>query len=169
MKNLINLMSFLTGQKLVAQKEFGKALDIFLNLKDKNNLILFYLGLIYFELNSFNKSIYYYSKFLKKKPNSILALYNLAFVKQSIGELEASKNIYLKLIEIDKNKIRPFYGLFTLDPNFLNDYYFEKILKIQKNYSHTLFEEGIINYLLSKKEKKNKKFYKKKIFAKFTI
>ncbi len=153
-------MSFLTGQKLVAQKEFGKALDIFLNLKDKNDLILFYLGLIYFELNSFNKSIYYYSKFLKKKPNSILALYNLAFVKQSIGELEASKNIYLKLIEIDKNKIRPFYGLFTLDPNFLNDYYFEKILKIQKNYSHTLFEEGIINYLLSKKEKKNKKFYK---------
>ena len=153
-------MNFLTGQKLVAQKEFGKALDIFLNLKDKNDLILFYLGLIYFELNNFNKSIYYYGKFLKKKPNSILALYNLAFVKQSIGELEASKNIYLKLIEIDKNKIRPFYGLFTLDPNFLNDYYFEKILEIQKNYSHTLFEEGIINYLLSKKEKKNKKFYK---------
>ena len=77
-----------------------------------------------------------------------------------MAELEASKNIYLKLIEIDKNKIRTFYVLFNLDPNFLNDYRFEKILKIQKNYSHTLFEEGIINYLLSKKEKKNKKFYK---------
>ena len=63
-------MNFLTGQKLVAQKEFGKALDIFLNLKDKNDFILFYLGLIYFELNSFDKSIYYYSKFLKK--NQIL-------------------------------------------------------------------------------------------------
>jgi tetratricopeptide (TPR) repeat protein len=153
-------MNFLIGQKLVAQKEFGKALDIFLNLKDKNDLTSFYLGLIYFELNNLNKSIYYYNKFLKKKPNSIVALYNLAFVKQSIGELEAAKNIYLKLIEIDKNKIRPFYGLFTLDPNYLGDHDFDKILEIQKNYSNSLFEEGIINYLLSKKEKKNKKFSK---------
>jgi len=154
-------MNFLIGQKLVAQKEFGKALDIFLNLKDKNDLTSFYLGLIYFELNNLNKSIYYYNKFLKKKPNSIVALYNLAFVKQSIGELEAAKNIYLKLIEIDKNKIRPFYGLFTLDPNYLGDHDFDKILEIQKNYSNSLFEEGIINYLLSKKEKKTKNFLKK--------
>ncbi len=153
-------MNFIAGQKLVAQKEFGKALDIFINLKDENNLILFYLGLIYFELNNFNKSIYYYEKFLKKKPNSVVALYNLAFVKQSIGELEAAKNIYLKLIEIDKNKIRPFYGLFTLDPNYLDEYNFEKILEMKKNYSHSLFEEGIINYLLSKKEKKNNKYSK---------
>ena len=77
-------MNFLIGQKLVAQKEFGKALDIFLNLKDKNDLTSFYLGLIYFELNNLNKSIYYYNKFLKKKPNSIVALYNLAFVNKAL-------------------------------------------------------------------------------------
>ena len=59
-------MNFSTGQKLIAQKEFGKALNVFLNLKDKNDDIYFYLGLIYFELNNFKKSIHYYNKFLKK-------------------------------------------------------------------------------------------------------
>ncbi len=153
-------MNFSTGQKLIAQKEFGKALNVFLNLKDKNDIIYFYLGLIYFELNDFNKSIYYYNKFLKKKPNSIIALYNLAFVKQSIGQIEMAKNIYLKLIEIDQNKIRPYYGLYTLNPNYLDQNKFEIILDIKKNYNHSLFEQGIINYLLSKKEKNNKNYLK---------
>ena len=135
-------MNFSTGQKLIAQKEFGKALNVFLNLKDKNDDIYFYLGLIYFELNNFNKSIYYYNKFLKKKPNSIIALYNLAFVKQSIGQIEMAKNIYLKLIEIDQNKIRPYYGLYTLNPNYLDQNKYEIILDIKNNYSHSPFEQG---------------------------
>ena len=149
-------MNFSIGQKFVAQKEFGKALEVFTNLRKKennNDEVLFYLGLIYFELNNYDKSIYYYEKFLKKKPNSILALYNLAFVKQSIGQIESAKNIYLKLIKIDKNKIRPYYGLFTLNPKNLDDEKFDIILKIKDNSRHSLFEEGIINYLLSKKEK----------------
>ena len=86
-------MKLLLGQKLVAQKEYSKALKIFLNLNESNNIndeILFYLGLIYFELNNFDKSAYYYNKFLEKKPNSIKALYNVAFLKQSMGEIEAA-------------------------------------------------------------------------------
>ena len=117
-------MNLLVGQKLVKQKEYGKALEIFLNLKDSNknnDEILFYLGLIYFELNNFNKSNYYYKKFLKKKPNSVIALYNFALLKQSMGEIEFTKNIYNKLIKLDKNKVRPYYGLFTLNPNYLNE------------------------------------------------
>ena len=153
-------MNFSIGQKLVAQKEFGKALNIFLNLKNNNPTTYFYLGLIYFELNSFNKSIYYYNKFLKKKPNSIIALYNLAFVKQSIGQIEMAKNIYLKLIEIDRNKIRPFYGLYTLNPNYIDKNKYEIISNIKKNYNNSLFEQGIINYLLSKNEKNNKNYSK---------
>ena len=57
-------MNYLEGQKLVKQKEFGKALNIFLKLLEndkKNNNIYFYLGLIYSELNDFNKSIFYYN------------------------------------------------------------------------------------------------------------
>ena len=154
-------MNFSTGQQLVAQKEFGKALEVFLNLRnssDENNEILFYLGLIYFELNNSKKSIYYYNKFLKKNPNSKLCLYKLAFVKQSIGEIEAAKNIYLKLIEIDKNKIRPYYGLFTLNSKYLDNDKFKTILNIKNNYKHSLFEDGIINFLLSKREQKKKNY-----------
>jgi len=152
-------MELLLGQKLLAQKEYSKALNIFLNLKasdPSNNEILFYLGLIYFELNNFDKSIYYYNNFLEKNPNSIKALYNIAFLKQSIGKIESAKAIYNKLIEKDKNKVRPYYGLFTLNSNNLNDKEFENILKLKNNFEHSIFENGIINYLLSKKEKKNK-------------
>jgi tetratricopeptide (TPR) repeat protein len=155
-------MNFSTGEKLISQKEFRKALDIFLELKKNNNKdeILFYLGLIYFQLNNFDKSIFYYKKFLKKKPDSIIALYNFAFVKQSMGDIETAKNIYLKLIELDLNKIRPYYGLFTLNPKNLNDKDFETILNIKKNYTQSPFEKGIIDFLLSKKEKKNKNYSK---------
>jgi len=153
-------MNFSIGQKLVAQKEFGKALNVFLNLNDKNDFIYFYLGLIYFELNNFNKSNYYYNKFLKKKPNSVIGLYNFAYLKQSLGEIEEAKNIYLKLIEIDQNRIRPYYGLHTLNPNFLDKNKYKKIIDIQTNYKHSLFEQGIINFLLSKNEKNNKNYLK---------
>ena len=156
-------MELLLGQKLVAQKEYSKALKIFLNLKESNHVndeILFYLGLIYFELNNFDKSAYYYNKFLEKKPNSVKALYNIAFLKQSIGEIEAAKVIYNKLIEKDKNKVRPYYGLFTLNSNNLSEKEFDNILKLKNNFEHSIFEKGIINYLLSKKEKKNKRFSK---------
>ena len=153
-------MNFSIGQKLVAQKEFGKALNVFLNLNDKNDFIYFYLGLIYFELNNFNKSNYYYNKFLKKKPNSVIGLYNFAYLKQSLGEIEEAKNIYLKLIDIDQNRIRPYYGLYTLNPNFLDKNKYKKIIDIQTNYNNSLSEQGIINFLLSKNEKNNKNYLK---------
>jgi tetratricopeptide (TPR) repeat protein len=158
-------MNFLTGQKLVKQKQFGKALSFFLNLEkneNQDNRIYFYLGMIYFELNNFDKSIFYYNKFLKKEPDSISTLYNLATVKQIIGEVDSAKNIYLKLISLDKNKIRPYYGLFTLNENYLTNKNFEDISNIKNKQKISVYEEGIINFILSKKEKKNKK-YKKEI------
>ncbi len=156
-------MKFITGQKLVAEKEYGKALKLFLNLKasnPNNDEILFYLGLIYFELNNFDKSDYFYNKFLKKNPNSITALYNIASLKQSMGKIQAAQNIYYNLIEKDKNKVRPYYGLFTLNSNNLRENDFKAILKIKNNFENSIFEKGIINYLLSKKEQKNNQYSK---------
>ena len=158
-------MSFILGQQLVRQKEFGKALNIFLNLekkKLKDSKIYFYLGMINFELNNFDKSIFYYEKFLQNVPNSISALHNLAIVKQSTGDIDVAKEIYLKLIEIDIYNIRPYYGLFTLNENYLTDENFKIINQIKKIEKLSLYEKGIINFLLSKKEKKIKN-YKKEI------
>ena len=42
-----------------------------------------------------------------------------------MGEIQAAKVIYNKLIEQDKNKVRPYYGLFTLNSNNLNDKEFD--------------------------------------------
>ena len=90
---------------------------------------------------------------MEKKPNSVKALYNIAFLKQSIGEIEAAKVIYKKIIEKDKNKVRPYYGLFTLNSNNLSENEFDNILKLKNNFEQSIFEKGIINYLLSKKRK----------------
>ena len=152
-------MNLLLGQKLIKQKEFGKALEFFLNLKKSKQFdkkIFFYLGLIYFELNNFKESIIYYQKFLIEEPNSLSALFNIALVNQTIGNISDAKKNYIKFIELDNRQIRTYYGLYTLDPNFITDDYFNKILNIKNNLNLDLYERGLVDFILSKREKKNK-------------
>ena len=158
-------MDFLTGQKLVKQKEYGKALDIFLSLqkkKIKNKIVYFYLGLIYSELNDFHKSISNYNKYLENDPNSKSALFNLAIAKQSIGEISTAKDIYLKLINLDRNKIRPYFALLMLNIDFLTNEHLKCVIEIQKNSEINLYEKSLIDFILARKEQKNKN-YKKEI------
>ena len=166
-------MNFLEGQILVKQKEYGKALNIFLNLQKsgiKNKNIYFYLGLIYSELNDFNKSISNYNEYLISDPDSKSALFNLAIAKQSIGEIDSAKNIYLKLIGLERNNIRPYFALSMLDINFLTDEHYKYITEIEKNNKISLYEKSLVYFILAKKEKKNKN-YKKEIcyLRKFNI
>ncbi len=153
-------MDLINAKKFIKQKQFGKALKIFLKLekKTKDTSIYFYLGLLNFELNNYSKSILYYEKFIRENPGSIAPLINLAIVKQTIGELEESKKIYDKLIKSNKSDIRLYYGLYTLDPKNLNDEIFENLNEIKVNKKLNLYEDGIINFLLSKNEKKNKRY-----------
>ena len=156
-------MNFIQGRKFLKQKEFGKALEIFKKIEKKNakdQNIFFYLGLVYFELNQYDKSIDYYNKFLNKQPNSLSALYNLALVKQVTGKLEEAKAIYFKLLSINKFNIRAYYGLYMLDSNFLSDEMFKDLFLIKNNNKLNLYDEGLINFLLSKKEKKNNEYKK---------
>ena len=149
------------GQKLVKQKEFAKALDFFLilsNEKKNSSTINFYLGLIYSELNDYIKSVEYYEKSLKEDPNSFYTLYNLAIIKQNIGEIDQAKSIYLKLIELDKLKIRPYLGLYMLNSKYINDIHYKNILEIEKKSDTTTYEKSLIAFILSKKEKRKKNF-----------
>ena len=98
-------MNLIDVQRFLKEKKFEKALDTLLNLEKSNYVdirVFFYLGLVYFELNNFNKSILYYKKFLLKDPGSSSALLNLAIVKQTIGKIDDAKRIYLKLIKENK-------------------------------------------------------------------
>ena len=154
-------MDFLTGQKLVKQKEYGKALGVFLNLLENgidNKNIYFYLGLIYSELNEFNKSIFNYNKYLETDPNSKAALFNLAIAKQSVGEVNAAKNIYLKLIDLERNIIRAYFGLSMLDINFLTNDHYTYINQMNKSDEINLYDKSLINFILAKKEKMNKNY-----------
>ena len=156
-------MNLIEAQKLVKQKEFGKALNIFLKLDKKNSndlKIFFYLGLIYYELNKYEKSIKYYDKCLKIDPKSISTLHNLAITFQALGKFEKAKRIYLSILKLNKLNIRAYYGLYTLDNNNLSDEMFENLIEIKNTNKINLYEKGFINFLLSKKEKKNKKYKK---------
>ena len=159
-------MNFLEGQKFVKQKEYGKALSIFLKLQKnekKNKNIYFYLGLIYSELNDFKKSILNYNKYLKTDPDSKSALFNLAIAKQSIGEINSAKDIYLKLICLERNNIRSYFALSMLDLKFLTDKHYQYIAEIEKNNKISLYEKSLLYFILAKKEKRNKN-YKKEIY-----
>ena len=150
-------MNLNEGKNLIKQKKFSEALVVFLNLKKQKNFdykIYFYLGLANFELNNFNNSINYYEKFLKKEPHSISTLINLAIVKQTIGDLNSAKKIYKKIIQINKFNLRAYYGLYLLDEKSFSDNIFDTLLEIEKNQKLTLYDKGILNFLLSKKEKR---------------
>ena len=143
-------------QNLIKRKEFGAALKYLLKF-EKNNTsdiqVLFYLGLVYFELNKFDKSILYYEKFLNEKPKSEAALLNLAIVNQTIGKLKSAEEIYLNIIGINKFNIRAYYGIYILDSKNLSNKIFENLFEINKKDNLNLYEKGIVNFLLSKKEK----------------
>ena len=122
-------MNFLIGQKLIKQKEFGKALKVFQELQKTNTDIRidFYLGLINFELNAFKASIYYYKKYLENEKNSFPGLLNLAIVMQTVGRFEEAKAIYTKLLNLNNFDVRPYYGLFNLDSKNLTTNLFENL------------------------------------------
>ena len=162
-------MNILEGQKLIKNKEYAKALNYFLNLKKKNvknTSINFYLGLIYFEFNKFSKSIFYYNKFLKKEPKSEAGLLNLAIAKQAIGELVSAKELYLNIININQLNVRAYYGLYLLDVNFLNDDLFKRLYEISKDKKLNFYQKGIIDFLFSKKAKKENENLKEIEFLK---
>jgi len=154
-------MDISEGINHIKKKNFVTALNFFLDLEknSKQDLnLFFYLGIIFYELGDFKKSIYYYEKILEKNPTSINALYNLAIVKQNIGKIDSAKKIYNDLKRIDVNKIKPYYGLFTLKPEYLLEEDFESISSMKENKIPSSYDLGLINFLLSKREKKNKTF-----------
>jgi len=154
-------INLLAGQNLIKKKNFGDALNIFRSLiksNNKNKIIYFYLGLVYFELNNYDKSIYFYNKYLKNYPNSISALLNLAIIAQSSGKIDSAKFFYLKVISLDDTKIRAYYGLSIININFLTNEHYKNIILLLKNDKISEYEKSLINFVLSKKEEKNKNY-----------
>ena len=152
-------MNISIGQNFIKEKKFLKAENFFLKLLDSGNKtinVYFFLGIANFELRNYEKSITYYNKCLELDPKSIQVLINLAYVKESYGKIEEAKKIYLKIIQLNNNIIRSYYGLYNLNPKFLTESHFERINYLEKNVNLSLFDKSLCEFLLSKKEKKRK-------------
>lgn len=141
--------------------EFKKALKILEDLiknGNKNITIFFHLGKIYFALNDYKKSIIYFRKCNQIQPNSPKILYNLALVFQGLGKINEAEKLFNKLININPNDIRSYYGLFNLSINNITEKYKKKLKDLSNSGKINLFEKTLINFIFSKLKKKEKKF-----------
>lgn len=149
-------MNLEIGKQLFKQKEYKKSEIFFLNqlkIVSNNIEIYFYLGQIYFEVNQFKKSIFYLKKALKINPKSRTLLLHIANTYFVTGEFLEAKYVYLKIIDLDKYNIKAYYGLYLLNPNYLNNDFYSNIEKIISYKKINLYESSLIEYLLSKREK----------------
>ncbi len=154
-------MDIETGKKFVRKKSYFEAEKIFLNLlKNNENLMLvnYFLGIIYFELQDYQKSKFYYNNSLKLNPNSKEILINLGYLEQSFGKFENAKSIYQKLLILHPNYIETYYRMFLLDSNLLKNEYENLFNHILNNEDSSLHEKSLANYLISKIEKKRGKY-----------
>ena len=142
-KKLMYEQDFKEAEKLL-QKGLKTAKDKF--------MIFYFLGLVYFELRILDKSIQFFEKSLKLRPDNISAHLKLAVLYQTMGDTESSKNNYLKSIELDSKQIRSYYGLYQLKPKFLKDEYYDKIRNISLHAKENSTDLAISKFLLSKFE-----------------
>ena len=151
-------MSYEFGKLLIKKKEYNKAFMIFKDILKKNPNDLganFQLGKINYELNDLNQSIFFFKKCNQIQANTPSILFNLALSLQSIGKINEAKKQYLKLISINPNDVKSYYGLFFLDITNINSNYYNKLQSLINNNKISLFEKSLINFIFSKIEKKN--------------
>ena len=151
-------MSYELGKLLIKKKEYNKAFMIFKDILKKNPNDLranFQLGKINYELNDLNQSIFFFKKCNQIQANTPSILFNLALSLQSIGKINEAKKQYLKLVSINPNDVKSYYGLFFLDITNINSTYYNKLQSLINNNKISLFEKSLINFIFSKIEKKN--------------
>ena len=124
--------------------------------KNNNNLdCIFLLGNIYYKLNEPKNSLFYYKKYNQLNPNNILVLLNIGMIFQNLGKFDDAKKIYSKIININPNVVRAYYGLFSLDENYVNEDVLKKLIFLNSKKEISLFDKSLINLIISK-------YYKKK-------
>ncbi len=154
-------MSYELGKLLIKKKHYNKAFLIFRNILEKkpNDIRAnFQIGKIYYELNDLEKSIFFFKKCNQIQANTPGILFNLALALQSNGKVNEAKKQYLKLISINPNDVKSYYGLFVLDNRNINSTYYNKLQFLINSDKISLFEKSLINFIFSKLEKKKGNF-----------
>ena len=150
-------MDIETGKIFVRERNYQEAKKIFLNLLNKGESLMivnYFLGIIYFELQSYEKSKFHYEKSLKLNPNSKEILINLAYLEQTYGKFENAELIYKKLLNLYPHYIETYYRMYLLNSNNLKEEHKNLFFEIISQKDISLHERSLANYLLSKIYKK---------------
>ncbi|MEN3013352.1 MAG: tetratricopeptide repeat protein [Endomicrobiia bacterium] len=128
--------------------------------------IFYYLGCMYEFLKLYELAAIEYIRFLNNYPEDIEVLLRLANVYYKNDKIEEAKNIYAKVIQIDKENIVALanlgYIFFNQSEYLLSQNYFDKVLKIVKK--KNLEVPRNINFYLGKIFYFNKNFETAKIY-----
>ena len=150
-------MDIETGKKILKERNYFEAEKIFINLLNNEEnpmLVNYFLGIIYFELQNYEKSKSHYESSLKLNPNSKEILINLAYLEQTYGKFKIAENIYKRLLTLHPYYIETYYRMYLLNSNNLKEEYRELFFELIKKKNISLNERSLVNFLLSKIAKK---------------
>ncbi len=74
-----------------------------------------------------------------------------------MGKVEEAKKIYEKLVKKNPLDVKSYYGLFNLGIKNINRNYIDKLHALSKDKKINLFDQSLINFILSKLKKKENK------------
>lgn len=116
--------------------------------KDDTSLILFNLGVIYWEMDDLKKARYYYNRVLENDPDYKDAYYQLGLLSEDMGNKHKAITYYRKALRIDKNDTPSIYNLAVIYDSIGRDYLSEsmylKLLKLDPGNSYALNNIGSI-------------------------
>jgi len=162
-------MDIETGKKFIREGNYLEAKRIFQNLLNKKESPIvtnYFLGIIYFELQSYKKSKFHYNKSLELNPNSKEILINLAYLEQTYGKFENAEAIYEKLLKLYPYYVETYYRMYLLNSNNLKEEYKNLFFEIISKKDISLHEKSLANYLLSKIHKTKDEYEKEVEFLK---
>ena len=146
----------LLGEIFLGLKKYNKSEKyFFLSIKIKKETTnIFSLGNFYLQLKKYQKAVIYFNKVIKLDNNFILALNNLAFCFNKLGNSKKSIKYILKAIKISKNNHHLLHNAANAyktigDLNKAEEYY-NKAIVIAPNDKRCLFNKS---FVLLKKRK----------------
>jgi len=137
--------------ELFEKKEFGAAKDIIINLLKKapdNTHLLTSLGIIYFNLNNFEKSAGCYKRIIELNDKNAEAQYSLGVCYQNLDNNDLALAQYKKAIELNPEYIDAFNNLGLLYSSLKNydeaEKCFNSALKYNSKYFNAIINLGTI-------------------------
>ncbi len=126
--------------------------------KENENIVLKAEAYLHYVNGEFKPALKLYSLYLKKVPNDIDALQNIADIYLRLKDVKKAEEIYLKLHKIDKNNLSFLYELLKIYYCNKKEYkkaleICDKMIKLQDNMINLYINKAVI-YMAMKNKKK---------------